>query len=91
MLDRHTTVHNATVCVNFVEKDVFAFFNYLFFDTLQLLFTLPNILGGGGGGDGSQAPSAPAVIAGFHCHAIKIKIENHSMNEVCAAFRTRVI
>ena len=21
-------------------------------------------------------------IAGFHCHAIKIKIENHSMNEV---------
>ena len=23
-----------------------------------------------------------AHIAGFHCHAIKIKIENHSMNEV---------
>ena len=22
------------------------------------------------------------TIAGFHCHAIKIKIENHSMNEV---------
>ena len=22
------------------------------------------------------------AIAGFHCHAIKIKIENHSMNEV---------
>ena len=21
------------------------------------------------------------LIAGFHCHAIKIKIENHSMNE----------
>ena len=30
--------------------------------------------------------SSPAprhhTIAGFHCHAIKIKIENHSMNEV---------
>ena len=25
---------------------------------------------------------APRHIAGFHCHAIKIKIENHSMNEV---------
>ena len=24
----------------------------------------------------------PMPIAGFHCHAIKIKIENHSMNEV---------
>ena len=24
----------------------------------------------------------PSPIAGFHCHAIKIKIENHSMNEV---------
>ena len=23
-----------------------------------------------------------SVIAGFHCHAIKIKVENHSMNEV---------
>ena len=22
------------------------------------------------------------IIAGFHCHTIKIKIENHSMNEV---------
>ena len=56
MLDRHTTVHNATVCVDFVEKDAFmgisfvenvpktasCFFNYLFFDTL--FFTLPKIL-----------------------------------------------
>ena len=25
---------------------------------------------------------AVTSIAGFHCHAIKIKIENHSMNEV---------
>ena len=55
MLNRHTTVHNATVCVDLVEKDtalwgyrlpknvprncfLFAFFNYLFFDTL--FFTL---------------------------------------------------
>ena len=22
------------------------------------------------------------TIVGFHCHAIKIKIENHSMNEI---------
>ena len=26
--------------------------------------------------------SPQLAIAGFHCHAIKIKIENHSMNEV---------
>ena len=28
-------------------------------------------------------------IAGFHCHAIKIKIENHSMNEVKKFTRCR--
>ena len=70
MLDRHTTVHNATVCVNFVEKDtfmrisfvenvpknsfLFAFFNYLFFDT--------KIMEGGGG---AQAPSTPSPATGM--------------------------
>ena len=29
------------------------------------------------------------TIAGFHCHAIKIKIENHSMNEVKKITRCR--
>ena len=29
------------------------------------------------------------IIAGFHCHAIKIKIENHSMNEVKKLTRYR--
>ena len=29
-----------------------------------------------------KSVKAYATIAGFHCHAIKIKIENHSMNEV---------
>ena len=28
-------------------------------------------------------------IAGFHCHAIKIKIENHSLNEVKKLTRYR--
>ena len=29
------------------------------------------------------------VIAGFQCHAIKIKIENHSLNEVKKLTRYR--
>ena len=29
------------------------------------------------------------TIAGFHCHAIKIKIENHSLNEVKKLTRYR--
>ena len=31
----------------------------------------------------------PPFIAGFHCHAIKIKIENHSLNEVKKLTRYR--
>ena len=31
----------------------------------------------------------PRSIAGFHCHAIKIKIENHSLNEVKKLTRKR--
>ena len=30
-----------------------------------------------------------STIAGFHCHAIKIKIENHSLNEVKKLTRDR--
>ena len=71
MLVGHTTVHNATVYVEFVENDtfmgisfvenvpkncfLFAFFNYLSFDTL--FFTLPKILGGGVGTQGPPCPS----------------------------------
>ena len=77
MLDGHTTVHNATVYVEFVENDtfmgisfvenvpkncfLFAFFNYLSFDTL--FFTLPKILGGGGWG--LKAPPAPPPATGL--------------------------
>ena len=32
--------------------------------------------------NGSSYPFKEICIAGFHCHAIKLKIENHSMNEV---------
>ena len=34
-------------------------------------------------------PPAIRNIAGFHCHAIKIKIENHSLNEVNKLTRYR--
>ena len=33
--------------------------------------------------------AVPCAIAGFHCHVIKIKIENHSMNEVKKLTRYR--
>ena len=77
MLDRHTTVHNATVCVDFVEKDtfmgisfvghvpkncfLFAFFNYLSFDTL--FFYTSNNSGGRGG---AQAPLPLPPAAGLY-------------------------
>ena len=37
-------------------------------------------LGSFSNNDGKE--NVKKAIAGFHCHAIKIKIENHSMNEV---------
>ena len=36
-----------------------------------------------------KACSKRRAIAGFHCHAIKIKIENHSLNEVKKLTRYR--
>ena len=38
---------------------------------------------------GHVFPSPVHLIAGFHCHAIKIKIENHSLNEVKKLTRYR--
>ena len=94
MLDRHTTVHNATVCVDFVEKDtfmgisfvghvpkncfLFAFFNYLSFDTLS--FYTSNNSGGGGRGLKPPCPSPllrayilKSVVI-FYCASFPLKI-----------------
>ena len=77
MLDRHTTVHNATVCVDFVEKDTFTGISFVenvpkncfLFAFLKLFiywhivfYTSKKIWGEGGE---AQAPSAPPPATGL--------------------------
>ena len=86
MLDRHTTVHNATVCVDYVEKDtfigkcnkncfLFAFSVYFIFGHI-IFYTFKNSGVGGGG----LKPLLPPATGLIQCYKEQIRIHVFQKN-----------